>query len=246
MRFHVQNLPAPRDIIPLFPTDILVEITPYLSPLDITNILDVSKAWRKSWSQRDVVRALAKHHMPKFLQFYTYQNRLQSSEETDQGFSDAFYQAALKFNIRQQGLFQSMISNPAPWLHFATRDRFFTLEPTDSIKDWDDVFPDGDDEGHVMDDVSTETDVPSPCRNFAYCNGKVAWQPDTTDMNLASLTFVDDLRKQQRRVYQIPDPVVLHGSSTWLQALGNELVVVSADRTWFVPTFTDASPHLTY
>ncbi|KAK3392582.1 hypothetical protein B0T20DRAFT_59857 [Sordaria brevicollis] len=232
MRLYFQSFPTPRrDIIPLFPTDILVEITRYLSPFDIANILDVSKMWRKSWSQRDVVRALAKHHMPRFLQFYDYREKLQSSEETDQNLSDVFYQAALKFNTRQQGLFQSMISIPAPWLHWVTRDRFFALEPTDSIKGWDDVFPDGDDEDHVMDNVPNETGVPSFPGEFAYCNGKVAWQPATPDMNLASLTFVDDLRTQQRRVYQIPDPVLLRGSCAYLQALGNELVVVSAGRT---------------
>ncbi|KAK3948601.1 hypothetical protein QBC32DRAFT_53834 [Pseudoneurospora amorphoporcata] len=238
MRLHLQSLPAPADIVSRFPTDILVEISPYLCALDIVNILNVSKAWRKSWSQRDVVRALAKHHMPNFLQFYHHRNRSQSPDDsTDQDLFNAFHQAARKFSIRQQGLFQSTISNPAPWLHFLTRDRFFTLEPTDDVKDWGDVYPGWgfdeeipDNTHHLFNHGKTK---PGAWKEYAYCDGKVAWMPETTDINLASVTFVDDLRSQKRRVYKVPIPVVLHGSTIHLVALGSELVVVSARRTCY-------------
>nr|CAD11323.1 hypothetical protein [Neurospora crassa] len=224
MRLHLQSLPPPADIIARFPTDILVEISPYFSTLDIVNILNVSKAWRKSWAQRDVVRALAKHHMPNFLPFYAHRNRLQSPEAcTDQDLFNSFYQAARKFSIRQQGLFQSMICNPGPWLHFVTRDRFFTLEPTDSIRDWDDVIPDQDIDDVYPDRVHDEkAQLPDQWRNFRFCNGKLAWQVDSDDKNLASLTFVDDLRSQRRKVYKVPVPVVLHGCVAYLRDLGSE------------------------
>lgn len=248
MRLHLQSLPPLADIISRFPADILVEISPYLSILDIVNILNVSKAWRKSWAQRDVVRALAKHHMPNFLPFYAHRNRLQSPEAcTDQDLFNSFYQAARKFSIRQQGLFQSMICNPGPWLHFVTRDRFFTLEPTDGISDWDDVFPDQDIDDLDPDRLHEEKkELPDQGRTFLYCNGKVAWQPDDDDDNLASLIFVDDLRSQRRKVYKVPVAVVLHGCVAELLALGSELVVVQVQRTWFVAAPQYRSPYFTY
>lgn len=230
VKLHLQSVSAQVDIVSQFPTDILVGVSPYLCGLDIFNILNVSKAWRKAWSQRDVVRALAKHHMPNFLQFYAHRNPLQSSEDTDQGVLNSLYQAARKFSIRQQGLFQSTISNPAPWLHPLTRDRFFTLEPTNLVQDWDDIFTGGDFSSHVSDRIPTGTDVPKPWSSFEYCNGKVAWMPQRSDDNLSSLTFVDDLRTQQRRVYKLPISVVLHGSPARVENLGDELVVVSAGR----------------
>ncbi|KAK3486999.1 hypothetical protein B0T13DRAFT_121337 [Neurospora crassa] len=235
MKLHLQSLPPPADIISRFPADILVEISPYLSALDIVNILNVSKAWRKSWAQRDVVRALAKHHMPNFLPFYAHRDRLQSPEAcTDQDLFNSFYQAARKFSIRQQGLFQSMICNPGPWLHFVTRDRFFTLEPTDSISDWDDVVPDQDIDDVYPDRLHDEkAKLPDQWRTIRYCNGKVAWQFVDDDKNLASLTFVDDLRSQRRKIYKVPVPVVLHGCVAEMLDLGSELVVVQIQRTCY-------------
>ncbi|EGO56827.1 hypothetical protein NEUTE1DRAFT_44158 [Neurospora tetrasperma FGSC 2508] len=222
MRLHLQSLPAPADIISSFPVDILIDISPYLSALDIVNILAVSKAWRQAWSQRHVVGALAKHHMPNFLQLYAHRNRL----PTDQNLFDSFYQAARKFSIRQQGLFQSMIFNPVPWLHSVTRDRFFSLESSGAIESWDDVFPGGNFNNDFPDHLTekkAEGKPPYSYINLLYRNGKVAWQPDDDDDdNLSSLTFVDDLRSQQRKVYKVPISVVLLGCVAHLEDLGSE------------------------
>lgn len=251
MRLHLQSLPAPADIISSFPADILVGISPYLSALDIVNILAVSKAWRQAWSQRHVVRALAKHHMPNFLRLYAHRNRLQSPEDcTNQNLFDSLYWAARKFSIRQQGLFQSMILNPVPWLHSVTRDRFFSLESTDGIESWHDVFPGGNFNNDFPDHATEEKAEGKPLysfMNFLYRNGKVAWQPeDESDDNLSSLTFVDDLRSQRRKVYKVPISVVLLGCVARLEDLGSELVVVSVQRIWFVHAFQYYSPFLAY
>lgn len=243
MKLHLQSLPAQPDIVSLFPTDILVEISPYLCVVDIVNIFNVSKAWRKAWSQRDVVRALAKHHMPNFLQFYAHNKRLRSPEDcTDEDLLKAFHQAARKRSIRQQGLFKSMISNTRSWFVPGARDRFFTLDPTDNIKDWNDVFPfnynyeyehplfSKTDEGRSWAGQDAFRDS-----SFRYCNGRVAWQPHHLNRDLASLTFVDDLRTQRRKVFKVPVSVVLHAlEEPTLRALSENLVVVQFSRTWFV------------
>lgn len=212
------------DIVGLVPAELLMIIAESIDGADIFNVLNVSKRWRAVWLQGTVLRLLAAKWFPGLLKYASVQEQLTGGvRDLERLFSNA----ARKFHFRKLGKFRSALFGE--WLrpdrsglgdHFSFDPTFHPVDQDSKIE-----YP-----GQVTAERLFEDDHPA----VHYSGGRLAWQPSGLAFPDNSVVFVDDLKTQLRKIYRVPNLLML-GERAVLEALGDQLVVVTAGRSMCVP-----------
>ncbi|TDZ14851.1 hypothetical protein Cob_v012168 [Colletotrichum orbiculare MAFF 240422] len=176
------------------PGELVIMVARYVDYDDAMSCCRVSQGWRKAWTSDLVV----KHHLKT-----KFSNPLAFFPD---GISDLW---SFLIDIdstqrrRANGNFISSLSVPIGW-DAVRRDESFRMECAD-----------------INYDQVQKRKAPAQSRSYAYCSGRVAWQPD------AYSVFVDDLRTMER-ILVSPSDLVLKGEDNFvIRALTESLVVLA-------------------
>lgn len=224
---HLSAVDLRTDIVVRLPVELLMLIAEYINGTEISNLLNVSKQWRAAWLQRNVLGVLAVRWFPGFLEYTSLQEQLTGvAQDTERLFTEA----ARRFHLRSLGKFRSAL-DVEPWLRnrASCLEEHFTLDPILHPPDheWEIECPGLFTREHVSLDLDDTA--------LRYTDGRLAWQAGGLGFPENSVVFVDDLRTQLRRIYRVPNLLML-GESAILVALGDKLVVVNVDRQMCVST----------
>ncbi|TEA10120.1 hypothetical protein C8034_v010489 [Colletotrichum sidae] len=176
------------------PGELVIMVARYVDYDDAMSCCRVSQGWREAWTSNLVV----KHHLKT-----KFSNPLAFFPD---GISDLW---SFLIDIdstrkrRANGNFISSLSVPIGW-DAVRRDESFRMECAD-----------------INYDQVQKRKAPAQSRSYAYCSGRVAWQPD------AYSVFVDDLRTMER-ILVSPSDLVLKGEDNFvIRALTESLVVLA-------------------
>jgi hypothetical protein len=202
------------------PLDIHLLIAEYISGHDIYSFQNVSRRWRKVWTQEKVVRYLATKWLPGYLESIDFQER---TRKVTQDQEQLFLEAARRLHFRSLGKFRSALEVEG-WIyspHGSAFERYYFLDPELPALRYSSYSP------LTYEDLEELTLEDST--DLRYSSGRLAWQLDSLPFPESSSVMVDDFRTRLRKTYRVPNNIML-GRRVQLQEIGDELVVASIDR----------------
>ena len=199
-----------QDILKKLPTDLVLRIADFLtSPTDLFYLLSVSRGWNSLWSQDRVLRSMLRSNFPEDLD-KANRRGIKLGGTGGKPLLRLYGASCRKAIRRQNGHFENSV---AGYWRFPY-DQNFEIKSVVPERELQPLPP----------GLAESEEVRPGVDQWLYSDGRLAWKYEFH-------VIVDDLTTMKRVIYDIPLKFKLSGPEIHLEALGEQLVVASINRS---------------